>query len=288
MAVAIGVINDRLFLDALLGRPKIKVNDSVAAGRGGQCRDFKGIQRLARVAVGHLGQMPQGRFVRLNSEVAQTALRIRQGAPQQFQRILLGQRLQLEDLRARHQRRIDEEKRIMRRRADQPHHAALDIGQQDILLRLVKAVNLVNEQNGGLPGVFQAIGRRRQHPAHIGHIGLDTAEAVKLAARLPRNDLSQRSFARARRPVKNDRLDAISLDGAAQQLSRGQDMFLSGKFIERARPHAGGQWLRSEGFRRFLCQPGCGRFRRGGKQIIARHTRTLAENHRKTKPEAPF
>ena len=114
--------------------------------------------------------------------MAQAAFGVGQRAPQQFQQVLFRQRLQLENLRARDQRRIDEEKWIMRRRADQPHHSAFHVRQQHILLRLVEAVNFVNEQNGRLPGVFQPVGRRRQHPAHVGHVGFHAAQPLEFAA----------------------------------------------------------------------------------------------------------
>ena len=165
------------------------------------------------------------------------AFRVGQGAAQQLQQILFSQRLQFKNLRARNQRGIDKEKWIMRRGPNQPHHPALHVRQQDVLLRLVKAVNFVNEQDGRLPRVFQAVACRRQHPAHVGHIGFHAAEPFKFAAGLPGDDLGQGSFARAGRPVENERLNAIRLNGPAQQLSGRQDMRLAREFIQVARPH---------------------------------------------------
>jgi len=76
------------------------------------------------------------------------------------------------------------------------------VGQQHVLLRLVETVDFVNEENGGLAGVFQAVRRASQHTAHVGHVGFHTAQPLELALGVPRDDLRERSFARARRSRK--------------------------------------------------------------------------------------
>ena len=134
----------------------------------------------------------------------------------------------------------------MRGRADQPHHAALDIRQQHVLLRLVEAVDFVNEQDGGLPLVLQPVGRQGQHAAHVGHVGFHAAQPLELAPGLPGDDLRQGSLARARRAVEDQRLNAIRLDGPAQQLARPEDMRLADKLAQVARSHARRQRLMSK------------------------------------------
>src|SRR5438309_3793163 len=119
--------------------------------------------------------MPERRLVGLKGQMAETALPITQRALQQAVEILLAQRTQLENLRAGHQRRVDEEKWIMRRRSDQPHRAAFDIRQQNILLRLVEAMNLIDEKNRRLASVLQTICRPGQDAPHVGDVRFDTA-----------------------------------------------------------------------------------------------------------------
>src|ERR1035441_10072957 len=99
--------------------------------------------------------MAQRHFLRLHLEVAQPALLVRQRSLEQDIEVLFRQRPQLENLRARDQWGIYEEEWVVRRRPDQPHDAALDIRQKDVLLRLVEPVNLVNEEDRGLPLVLQ-------------------------------------------------------------------------------------------------------------------------------------
>src|SRR5581483_1975752 len=114
--------------------------------------------------------MPQRRFVGIDLHVAESALGIGQRALQKFEEVILGERAQLENLRARDQRGIDEEKGIVRGGADQTNHAALHVRQEDVLLRLVEAVDFVDEKNGGLALVFETVGGGGKHAAHVGDI----------------------------------------------------------------------------------------------------------------------
>ena len=82
---------------------------------------------FARVAVGHRREMADGVFVRVEFQVADAPLFVTQGALEQAEQIFLGQRTQLEDLRARDERRVDEEEWVVRGRADEPDDAAFHI-----------------------------------------------------------------------------------------------------------------------------------------------------------------
>jgi hypothetical protein len=55
--------------------------------------------------------------------------------------------------------------------------------------------------------------------------------------------LGERRFARAGRPVEDERLYPIRLDGAAQQLALTKEMRLSAELVERSRAHSGGKRL---------------------------------------------
>jgi len=90
---------------------------------------------FARVAVGHFGEMAQRSFFRLDLQVTKAAFGVGQRALQKQKKLVLCQRAQFKNLRARDERRIDEEKRVVRCCADEPHDTALDIRQQNILLR---------------------------------------------------------------------------------------------------------------------------------------------------------
>ena len=56
-----------------------------------------------------------------------------------------------EDARPREQRRVHLERRVLGRRADEHDRARLDVRQERVLLRLVEAVDLVDEEDRPLP-----------------------------------------------------------------------------------------------------------------------------------------
>ena len=104
-------------LERVQGRPR------VAARAHGEERDDLG---------GHLDALAGAPFQR---------------PPQQPLEILRLERLQLVDLRPRQQRGVDLEVGVLRRRPDQRQEPVLDRGQQRVLLRLVEAVDLVEEED---------------------------------------------------------------------------------------------------------------------------------------------
>jgi hypothetical protein len=138
---------------------------------------------------------------------------------EQFESFRFGQGAQLKDLRPGDQRGVDEKKRVVGGRTHQTDHAALHIRKQDILLRFVEPVNLVDEDQGGLPGVLEPMRRRTQHSPHVRDIGFHAAQLLKSVLGLERNNLSQRGLTRPGRTVEDERLDAVRLNRAPQQLT---------------------------------------------------------------------
>src|SRR4051812_28052394 len=98
-------------------------------------------------------------------------------------------------------------------------------------------MNFVDEKDGGLPLVFQTVGRACEYPPHIGDVRFNPTETLKFALRLMGNNLGERSFARARRTVKDERLNAVRFDGASKKLSRRENVGLANKIIQMARTH---------------------------------------------------
>ena len=83
------------------------------------------------------------------AEVAgQAALPVRDCASDERADLLVGERLQAPDPESAQEGRVDLEVRIFRRRADQRDRAVLDLRQQRVLLGLVEAVNLIEEEHG--------------------------------------------------------------------------------------------------------------------------------------------
>ena len=83
------------------------------------------------------------------------------------------QRLQPEHAQARQQRRVDLEIGVLGGRADQRDRAVLDLRQQRVLLRLVEAVDLVEEQHRRPAALVDPLARRGDHGAHVGDAAHD-------------------------------------------------------------------------------------------------------------------
>ena len=112
--------------------------------------------------------------------------------------------------------------------------------QERVLLRLVEAVNLVDEDDGARAILPRALG--------IGHDLLDFLDAGQHGGELDelrlghaRDDLRQRGLAGARRSPEDERANIVALDLRAQRLAGRDQMLLADKLIERPRTHAIGQ-----------------------------------------------
>ena len=100
--------------------------------------------------------------------------------------LVVAERLQHEHARAREQRRVHLERRVLGRRADQRDRAVLDVRQHRVLLRFVEAVDLVDEQHGALPGALE-----------LRRVG-DDAPQIRYAGAHRRERLEVRAGRRAR------------------------------------------------------------------------------------------
>src|SRR2546423_11624967 len=98
------------------------------------------------------------------------------------------ERLKSKNLRTGHQRAIYIKERIVGRRADEEESPRLDIGQENVLLRLVEMLDLINEQDRLLPGCAEAIRGRGNDTAHLGDIAFHAADPDEFCVRLLRND----------------------------------------------------------------------------------------------------
>ena len=201
---------------------------------------FQNVVGAARVAAGVAGDFLQHVVGRGQIHFAQAALAIGERPPQQQHDLVFGERLQHIDAAAREQCRIDFERRILGGRADQPDVALLHVRQERILLRLVEAVNLVDEDDGPRAVLPRAFG--------VGHDLLDFFDPGEHGGELDelrlghvRDDLGERGLARARRPPEDQRAGIVAIDLRAQRLARSDQVLLTDVLVERSRTHAVGQ-----------------------------------------------
>ena len=159
---------------------------------------------------------------------------------QQLDNLFFRQRLEHVHAAAGEQRGNDFERRILRGGADQADVALLHVRQECILLGLVEAMDLVDEDDRARAVLLGALG--------VGHHLLDFLDAGEHGGELDelglghaRDDLRQRGLAGAGRPPEDERADVVALDLGAQRLARADQVLLADVFIERARTHAVGE-----------------------------------------------
>ena len=235
------VAADDGLLDGLLRDGERHMDGAAVVRVRGEHGQLQRAQRRAHVAVGDAGDMP--RRVRVEDHVfaAEAALPVGQRALHRQQHVRLRERLELEDAAPAHDGRGHGDERILRRGADEAHHAALDGGQDGIGLGLAPAVALVQQQVRRLTVERSAVLRLLDHLAHVGHAAGDGIELHERGMRGVRDDGGERRLAAAGRAVEDGGGHAVGLDGAAQKPPRADDVALADEFVERARAHAVGQ-----------------------------------------------
>ena len=160
------VIQQSPLLDRVFDRRQI---DHAGANRLDGIRgQLERVQCHARVSVGALDQVPQRGGIQLELPTAQAALHIVQRPPHDELDLRVAQRAQREHAYAREQRRVHFERGILGGGADQCHRAVLGVRQHRVLLCLVPAVDLVDEQDGPLVGHAP---RFLDDLAQVGHAG---------------------------------------------------------------------------------------------------------------------
>lgn len=116
-------------------------------GRGGEDGEFEGGEGFADVAVGFFGEVEEGVFV--GGDVCRDGV-LGEGAVEGGEDVLGGDGFELEDLGARDEGGVDVEEGVVGGGADEADGAALDVGEEDVLLGFVEAVDFVDEEDGGL------------------------------------------------------------------------------------------------------------------------------------------
>lgn len=86
------------------------------------------------------------------------------------------------------------EERIVRGRADETDDAALDVGQQDVLLGFAEAVDFIDEQDGRLPAHLAVVAGLIDLRADLSDVRLDAIERLEARSGHARDDGGERRF----------------------------------------------------------------------------------------------
>ena len=154
-------------------------------------------QRPPGVPAGQPDQVVQGLVVEAD-RAAQAAL-VGQRAADHLAHVVVAERLQGEQQRPGQQRPDHGERRVLGGRADERHPAVLHGGQQGVLLGLVEAVHLVDEQHRLGAGQAQFAPGALDRRAHVLHARGDRGQLDEAPAGDLADDVGQGGLAGARR-----------------------------------------------------------------------------------------
>lgn len=119
--------------------------------------------------------------------------------------------LEHEHAAPREERAVDLERGVLGRGPDEDDAPLLHEGQEGVLLRLVEAVDLVDEDDGPESGLapFLALAH---HVADLLYAARDRREVDEFGLRHPRDDPGKRGLPGPGRPPENHGGDAVALD----------------------------------------------------------------------------
>ncbi len=194
-------------------------------------------QNSTRIAVAHVDQKLGGVVVDRDVESPESTELVLQGAVDQLPQVFGLKRLELKDLTPAEKSSVDGEERVLGRGADEDHDSFLDIGEERILLRLVEAVDFVDEEQCAAGFRFQAFASRFENGAEFLHATADGAELHEGGSGFGRQQPRERRLAAAGRSVEDDRPEPISLEEPPQELALIEKMALPGELGESPRAH---------------------------------------------------
>ena len=206
---------------------------AVSAHCKGDC--LEGVEGAAQVAVANVGNAFEGVGVGCYGHLAESARFVGQSAVEHLHDIVGRKRLEFEKMAARQKRRVDVKTGVLGRRADEPYVAVLDVWQKKVLLRLVEAVDFVDEKNRALAAV---VARHRQNVAKLRNVREHRVYLDEPRFRFAGDYIGESGLSAPRRPVENQRAERVRRHKARQQTTFAQNVRVPDDLRKRTRAHA--------------------------------------------------
>ena len=113
------------------------------------------------------------------------------------------------------------------------------MGQNDVLLRLVEAMNLIYEQDGALPTQGEPLPGGLHGPPQVSDTGGHGGDGIEMRLGVGRDEVGKGGLAGAGRPPQQHRGHLVRFNGAAQDAVGAGQVPLPNEIVECAGPHAG-------------------------------------------------
>ena len=237
VGVAVPVVDDR----AAAGRLLDILERDGAAIRDAGGRGLQQVEGVAGVAPG----TEKERVARVgrDRDAARQPGRVGERPVDERAEVLRREGLERQHPHARHERRVDLVVGVLGGGADERHQAVLDRGQQRVLLGLVEAVDLVEEEHRP-PARCEPVPCPRHHRPHVGQAGRHRRELLERRLGRAGHDAGERRLAGSRGAVEDHRRHAVALDGLAEERVGSEQGRLSDHLVQGRRAHAGGKGAR--------------------------------------------
>ena len=210
--------------------------------------DVEGVEGVACVAAGVGGDGCEGFSIGFDAGCAEPIFGVGEGSFEEADDLVLGEGYERVDATAGEERGVDLEGGIFGGGADEADGAALDVGEEGVLLGLVEAMDLVDEEDGARAEAGGFLG--------LDHDLLDLLDAGEDGGELDEggaggvgDDLGEGGFADTGWAPEDHGGGVVGLDGEAEGFAGAEEVLLAGVFGEGAGAHALGEWCAAVGER---------------------------------------
>ena len=252
MAVAGPVVGQHALLGGRLDIAEVGCDVAlvVAAsfGFGQGDRAFEHVQRLSGVAGGEADEMVER--LRLDAHAAlgperpaEPAFGVLDGPLHQQPDLVVGQRFEAPHPQPGQERRVDLEIGVLGGRADERDRAVLDLGQERVLLGLVEAMDLVDEEDAAGAAGRQALAGFGDDGPDLDHAAHHGRERLEVGAHRRGQEAGEAGLAGAGRPPQQDGPEVAARHGLAERPPLADEVLLPDELVEGPRAHPGRERL---------------------------------------------
>ena len=233
--VVAAVVGDDPLLDGVRHPRPV---DHGLAGVGEQDGGLESGERRSRISRGQLDEVIERVVGERDAERTHPALCIDDGELEEHADLIGLERLETKKEAPRDQRADEAVVRVLGGGADQGDRPVFDRRQEDLLLRLVPTVDLVDEQDRSEQRRLRMV----HHAPRVRDTGAHRGELLEVGADRHREQVRERGLPGAGRTPQDDGGKVTAVDQLRERLALTEEMVVPDEFLEVARAHARREW----------------------------------------------